>query len=358
MISIGDTVAGRYRVLKHVGRGGMQEVFCARDLLLEMDVALKTPQPGQAARRFRNSAIIAARVNHHNIAKTFDYIEENNDFFLIEEFVDGETLEDKLLRFGFLDPHLGAHVLHHLAKGVQASHRVNVIHRDLKPSNVMVTRGVNLQDLKITDFGIATLTAEIFDEILTKGGDMTNSTSGTVRGALPFMAPEMMFRKPGETTTAAVDIWSLGAMMFLLLTGEYPFGLNLDAAVNVKNRTRKEWPKFMLDKAQFRPLALKLQELVDSCLNYDPLARISAEELVLRCRDLCYLAVDREEGVVERLIQNGYSGFAKVQDRSVFFSMESVYGPKNPNLTDNNICFSSFPGQPRHRAHPVLVLKS
>ncbi|WDG45981.1 serine/threonine-protein kinase [Pseudomonas chlororaphis] len=357
MISIGDVVAGRYQVIRHVGRGGMQEVFCARDLLLEMDVALKTPQPGQGARRFRNSAIIAARVNHHNIAKTFDYIEEDGSFYLIEEFVDGETLEEKLLKFGFLDPHLGAHVLHHLAKGIQASHRVSVIHRDLKPSNVMVSRGVNLQDLKITDFGIATLTAEVFDEALTKG-DMTNSTSGTVKGALPFMAPEMMFRKPGETTGAEVDIWSLGAMMFLLLTGEYPFGLNLDAAVNVKNQTRKEWPGFMALKAQFRPLALKLQEVIDACLSYDPASRPSAEDLASSCRDLCYLAVDREEGVIENFIQHGYSGFAKAKDKSVFFSMESVYGPKRPTMEDNKICFSSFPGAPHNRAHPVVVLKS
>ncbi|WP_448724430.1 serine/threonine-protein kinase [Pseudomonas farris] len=357
MISPGDIVAGRYEVLRHVGRGGMQEVFCARDLLLGVEVALKTPQPGQVVRRFKNSAIIAAKVNHHNIAKTLDYIEENESSYLVEEFVDGETLEDKLLRFGCLDPHLAAHVLHHLAKGIQASHRAGVIHRDLKPSNIMVSRGVNLQDLKITDFGIATLTAEVFDEAHNKG-DLTNSTSGTIKGALPFMAPEMMFKKPGELSSFPADIWSLGAMMFRLLTGDYPFGLYLEAAVNVKTQNRKPWPGFMTTKAQFKPLSLELQKIVESCLNYDPMLRPTADDLALSCRELCYLAVQREEGTVDNLIQHGHSGFARTSEKAVFFSMESAYGPVRPNALENNyICFSSFPGSPHERAHPVLVIK-
>ncbi|MDG9782607.1 serine/threonine-protein kinase [Metapseudomonas otitidis] len=358
MINLGELVAGRYEIISHIGRGGMQEVFLARDILLDVNVALKTPQPGQAERRFKNSAIIAAKINHHNVAKTLDYVEEGDRRFLIEEFVDGETLEHKLSKFGFLDPHLGAHVLHHLAKGIRASHRAEVIHRDLKPSNVMTSRGVNLYDLKITDFGIATLTEEVFDEAH-RQGDLTNTTSGTVKGALPFMAPEMMFRAPGEKVDCAVDIWSLGAMMFRLLTGEYPFGLFLEAAVNVKTKTRKDWPAFMTSKAQFRPLAIELQRIVDSCLSYDAAERPTADKLVAECEALCYLATEREEGVVSNLIQHGYSGFVTSGQRQVFFSMESVYGTVKPDPhTNRSICFSSFPGSPQQRAHPVLLLKS
>jgi serine/threonine-protein kinase len=174
-------------------------------------------------------------------------------------------------------------------KGVAASHRVGVIHRDLKPSNIMVNTGVNFRHLKITDFGIATFTKDVFDEAA-KGGDIMRSNSGTIKGALPFMAPEMMFRKPGENPGATVDIWSLGAMMFKLLTGEYPFGVYLEAAVNVKNRDRKAWPEFMTSYAQFKPLATELQAIVDSCLEYDPAARPTAEDLIRKCEDLCYLS--------------------------------------------------------------------
>ncbi|MGK5037335.1 serine/threonine-protein kinase [Janthinobacterium sp. LB3P118] len=354
---INNIIAGRYKIVEHIGRGGMQEVYRAEDMLLDMDVALKTPQIGQQSKRFKASAQIAAKVNHHNVAKTLDYLCVSGVDYLIEEFVDGETLEQKLDLFGILDPHLGARVLHHLAKGLLSSHRAGVIHRDLKPSNVMVSRGVNVHDLKITDFGIATLTEEFFDEAA-KSGDITRSNSGTIKGALPFMAPEMMFRRPGENPGFSVDIWSLGAMMFRLLTGEYPFGVYLEAAVNVKNMNRKPWPKFMTNKAQFSPLAKELQTLVDSCLNYDPIRRPSAEQLSIRCQELCYLAVDRKEAIIDRFIQNGYSGFATGNDGTVFFSMQSTYGVTAPDSGENNrICFSSFPGNPRSRAHPILVLK-
>jgi len=358
MIALGTVVGSRYHVIKHIGRGGMQDVYLAQDQVLDMPVALKTPLLGQPNKRFKKSAKISAMVNHHNVAKTLDYFDESGDQFLIEEFVEGESLEEKLLRFGCIDPHLGARVLHHLAKGISASHRAGVVHRDLKPSNVMARKGVNLQELKITDFGIATLTKEVFDDAA-KAGDITLSNSGTIRGALPFMAPEMMFRKPGENPGTTVDVWSLGAMMFQLLTGEFPFGVYLDAAVNVKNKNRKPWPSFMTFNAQFAPLAIELQAVIDSCLEYDPIARPTAEELVLKCQNLCYLEVDRKEGIVTNLIQNGYSGFIDADGDTFFFSMESAYGPVKPNPhPDSHVCFAYFPGSPRQRAHPVILLNN
>ncbi len=355
MITVDSIICGRYKIIEHVGRGGMQEVFRANDTLLDINVALKTPQTNQAAKRFKTSAIIAAKVNHHNIAKTLDYFVEDDSEYLIEEFIDGETLDDKQQKLGILDPHIGARVLHLLTKGVSASHRANVIHRDLKPSNVMTTKGVNIHQLKITDFGIATLTKELFDEAA-DAGDITLSNSGTIKGALPFMAPEMMFRKLGENPGESVDIWSIGAMMFKLLTGEFPFGVYLEAAVNVKNKNRKPWPPFMTSNSQFAPLAQELKAVVDSCLEYDPDARPSAIDIAQKCEELCYLAVERYEGKVQNLIQNGYSGFI-AGDVDTFFSMESVYGVLKPNTDENShVCFSRFPGNPKPRAHPVIVI--
>jgi len=359
MININSTIGNRYTVKEHVGRGGMQEVYRAYDNLLEIDVALKTPQAGQLVRRFQTSAKIAARVNHHNVAKTLDYFEFDDAVYLIEEFVDGETLEDKLGHFNCIDPHLGARIFHHLAKGVCASHSAGVVHRDLKPSNIMASAGENLHELKITDFGIATLTEEVFKEAA-KDGDITRSTSGTIKGALPFMAPEMMFRKPGEELGFSIDIWSVGAMMFRLLTGEYPFGVYLEAAVNVKNQERLPWPSFMTSNTQFAPLGKELQSLVDSCLEYNPANRPTAGELVSSCDNLCYLAVDRKKGTIYNIIQNNQSGFAHTNSGpDVFFSMESVYGTDRPNYDENStVCFSRFPGSPRDRAHPIIVWKA
>ena len=352
----GDVVSGRYVVQNHIGRGGMQDVYLALDQLLGIEVALKTPQAGQPDKRFSQSAIIAARVNHHNVAKTFDYFEENNQLFLIEEFVPGETLEAKLSRFGAVDPHLAARVFHHLSRGVAASHHAGVVHRDLKPSNIIAEPGVNIHELKITDFGIATLTEEVFAQAA-KAGDLTRSTSGTIRGALPYMAPEMMFRSPGDHPGREADIWSLGAMMFRILTGEYPFGVYLQAAVNVQNQKRALWPAFMTSNNQYRPLAVQLQNLVEQCLTYDPAKRPSADQLVKDISNICYINVHRSEGTVSNLIQNGYSGFADGDNGKVFFSMESVYGVRRPSVTNNNrICYSQFPGAPRDRGHPVVVM--
>lgn len=124
MISKGTVIGERYEVVQHIGRGGMQEVYLAHDLLLGIFIALKTPQTNQGAKRFKASAQIAARVNHHNVAKTLDCFEENGVEYLAEEFVEGETLDEKLKQFGCLDPHLGARVLHHLIKGVVSGRTV------------------------------------------------------------------------------------------------------------------------------------------------------------------------------------------------------------------------------------------
>lgn len=353
----GQTIQSRYVIKQHIGRGGMQDVFLASDILLGIDVALKTPQVGQQGKRFKNSAVISARVNHHNVAKTFDYFEEGGEMFLIEEYVPGETLEKKLERFRAIDPHLAARIFHHLAKGVAASHHAGVVHRDLKPSNIIAETGVNLHHLKITDFGIATLAEDVFEQAA-KDGDLTRSTSGTIRGALPFMSPEMMFRKPGDHPGKESDVWSLGAMMFKILTGEFPFGVYLEAAVNVKNQNRQPWPDFMTQNGQFKSLAIELQKLVDACLQYSPEARPTADMLKSTLADICYINVDRTVGNVSRLIQNGYSGFASNGLESVFFSMESSYGLNRPNVDENSeICYSAFPGCPNKRAHPVIVLK-
>lgn len=352
----GALVSSRYVVKDHIGRGGMQDVYLASDQLLGIEVALKTPQAGQPDKRFVQSAELAAMVNHHNVAKTLDYFEENDRLFLIEEYVPGETLEDKLTRFGAVDPHLGARVFHHLSKAVAASHHVGVIHRDLKPSNIIAEPGVNLHQLKVTDFGIATLTEEVFVQAA-QDGDLTRSTSGTIRGALPYMAPEMMFRSPGDHPGKEADVWSLGAMMFRVLTGEYPYGVYLDAAVNVKNRTRNKWPAFMTVNQQYKPLALELQSIIERCLDYEPSARPSADQLVKEFSGLCYINVRRSEGTVTNLIQNGYSGFTSDPDGGVFFSMESVYGQRRPSAKNQSrVCYSRFPGVPRYRGHPVVVI--
>lgn len=113
----------------------------------------------------------------------------------------------------------------------------------------------------------------------------------------------------------------------------------------------------MVKNRQFAPLARDLQKLVETCLTYEADKRPTAEEVVLKCDELCYLAVDRIEGTVANLIQNGYSGFIVGKSGQAFFSKESSYGENGWPQKDDRVCFSVFPGTPHPRAHPLVILK-
>lgn len=189
---IDDTLGGRYKVKAHIGAGGMQEVYEAYDLLLCRSVALKVPKNKSAEKRFQRSAIVSAKVNHPNVAKTLDYLEEGKRAYLVEELVEGKDLsrvmrEDMVI----IDPMRTAYIFHRLAKGLAASHHAGVIHRDLKPSNVIAVGGSLLQEVKITDFGIAKMAEEEIADAV-EGGDESLTASDTAIGALPYMAPEMI----------------------------------------------------------------------------------------------------------------------------------------------------------------------
>lgn len=179
-----DVIGGRYEVHKYLGEGGMQFVYVARDQLTGRLVALKTPKNKSATKRFRRSAVVAAKVNHPNVAKTLDYLKINNQRYLIEELIEGKDMKAALLEDAtFLDPYLAAKVLHHLAKGVAAAHHAGVVHRDLKPTNIMVVGDYSLTELKITDFGIAKMAGEELQEAV-EGGEHSMTTSQTAVGAL------------------------------------------------------------------------------------------------------------------------------------------------------------------------------
>jgi serine/threonine protein kinase len=200
----GDVIGGRYEIGSYVGAGGMQEVYRTFDKLLSREVALKVPKNKSAEKRFKRSAVVSARINHANVAKTLDYLEEGKRSYLIEEYIDGCDL-GQILRdvIHVLDPLLVARLFHHLARGLAASHHAGVVHRDLKPSNIMVVGGNALTDVKITDFGIAKLAAEEIDEAV-EGGDSSITASQTAIGALPYMAPEIIGSISSADTSADI----------------------------------------------------------------------------------------------------------------------------------------------------------
>lgn len=348
-----DVIGSRYRIKDYVGAGGMQEVYRARDKLLNRVVALKVPKNKSAEKRFERSAIVSARVNHASVAKTLDYLVENSQAYLIEEYVQGKDLGRVLKEdVSILDPMIVARIFHHLAKGVAASHHVGVIHRDLKPSNVMAVGGARLDGVKITDFGIAKLAEEELAEAV-DGGEESLTASQTAIGALPYMAPEMI--KSMKDAGMPADIWSLGAIIFELLSGEKPFGVGLKAVPAILEAKVPGLPFKVTAKTQFKAAGEEVYSLLVDCLQLKPNDRPSADALVTRCEQLCYPVARRELGTVKRW-PNGSWGFINPEDgKDVFFHLDSVYGAQKVSVGDR-VIFSRFEGGGNDRAFPVLKL--
>jgi len=346
--SVGDIIQGRYEIIGDVGEGGMQFVYAATDKILNRTVALKTPKNNSAEKRFHRSAVVSACVNHPNVAKTLDYLEYNDRQYLAEELINGADLDKAFVKQAkCLDPYLAARVFHFLAKGLAASHHAGVIHRDLKPTNVMVTGGFELNEIKITDFGIAKM-AE--DELVEAAKDQTFQ-SLTAIGALPYMSPE--FIDTPKLVGTPTDVWSIGAMMYELLTGEKPFGTGWKVVAKILEATPPEFPPFLTSNPHFAPLSNQLIQLVLQCLQKNPVFRPSADALVEKCGCLYYPVVPRYLGTVIDVQYQSY-GLISIPGEDVFFHMNSVYAGK-PVIGDT-VMLSKFPGGGRCRAHPVVKL--
>ena len=202
----GTTLAGRYRILGLLGRGGMGEVYRAVDLILNQVVALKfllqTADTGKAAlARFRNEVCLARQVSHPNVCRVYDIGVIEGLHFLSMEYVDGEDLASLLRRIGHIPSDKALEFTRRICAGLAAAHERGVLHRDLKPANIMIDgRG----KVRITDFGLAALAAEV--------------QTGDIRSGTPaYMSPE---QKAGREVTTRSDLYSLGMVLHEMFTGK------------------------------------------------------------------------------------------------------------------------------------------
>jgi eukaryotic-like serine/threonine-protein kinase len=332
----------------------MQQVYEARDLSFDRTVALKVPKNTSAEKRFARSARMSARVNHSNIAKTLDYFEEGPRGYLVEELVEGTDLGARLSdTFGVLDPHLAAHLVHHIARGTTAAHHAKVFHRDLKPSNIIVGDDPGLTVVKITDFGIAKMAEQEISDAFKDEQTLTGSS--TAMGALPYMAPEMI--EGPKTATLPADIWAIGAILYRLLAGAPPYGAGLGAVPKIVQAKLPSKPILLDTMKQFEPLSGELWAIVQACLQRDPGSRPDADALMNMCSQLCYSHSPRKTGAIESFRKGtGNWGSIRADDGTgIFFHAHSFYG-QNPEV-DMKVNFSSFPGSPMPRAFPVLPIK-
>lgn len=355
ILSNGQNIGNRYEILRFLDEGGMQQVYVAFDTILNRQVALKTPKNTSAEKRFKRSAILSAKVNHPNVAKTLDYVEENGRSFLIEELISGRDLGTHLKEdFYHFDPHLAAQFGHHIAKGLAASHHEGVVHRDLKPGNIMLEYVEGQYCFKVTDFGIAKLVESEFEEAGKDEGSITGSQ--TMMGAIPYMAPEMI--KGVKNAGSFSDVWAFGSILYRLISGDYPFGTGLAAIplINVADLPKK--PDKFKNLIQFSWLVDELLEIICKCLVKDPKKRPTADELVLFFSSLCYGDCTRYESTIQSF-KHSYGNFGFIYGglSSYFFHEESFYGDRKNIVPNGRVQFSPPKGIGDNRVHPVLPLK-
>jgi len=205
-------LSGRYELSHLVARGGMAEVYRAHDRMLDRPVALKILFPELSVdrsfvERFRREAQAAANLSHQNIVPVFDWGEDGGTYFIVMEYVDGRPLSAILRSAGPLHPDRAVEIAADVAAALAYAHRHGVIHRDVKPGNVLIT---DEGTVKVTDFGIAR--AVNTEESLTQ--------TGAVMGTATYFSPE---QAEGVAVDARSDIYSLGVVIFEMVTGRPPF---------------------------------------------------------------------------------------------------------------------------------------
>lgn len=340
-------LAGRYVPKDWIGAGGMQHVYLAFDVLFERNVALKTPKDDSGAKRFKQSAVVSAKVNHQNVAKTLDYFEEGERPYLIEELVpDTDLFAVMNGNLPYLPPSTCARILHQLAKGLAASHAVDVVHRDLKPSNIMVVGGARFHDVKITDFGIAKMAEDEIGEWAEVGGA---TSSKTVLGAIPYMSPEAIndFRVAKKSS----DVWAIAAIIYELLSGELPFGMGLKSIPKIVEAIPPKRPS-LINGPQFKTLGGQLYEIILQCLDKDVGKRPSADQLVQLCGELCYGPTSYGYGTVVDL--PGITG--RIHDEKgavLMWHPKCFYGSGSVSV-GSRVWFGRDSGVPYDRAFPIV----
>ena len=260
-------VNDRYEIGKRIGRGGMAEIFQARDILLDRPVAMKVLFPEFATdpafvERFRREAQAAANLNHPNIVAVYDWGKVNNTYYIAMEYVNGRTLADILKQSGTLTPMQVCDVMSEVASALISAHQNGVIHRDIKPGNILVS---TTGQVKVADFGIA--------RALGAGVEQGLTQTGAVMGTATYFSPE---QAQGVSTDQRSDIYSLGVVMYEMLSGVAPFTGENAVAIAYKQVHEHAMP---LDQ-RLASVPSEVAAIVAKCMEKSPDDRYSSAEEV------------------------------------------------------------------------------
>lgn len=226
MIMKGQKINDRYQIIKSIGEGGMANVYLAYDTILDRDVAVKVLRGDLAndekfVRRFQREALNASSLSHPNIVEVYDVGDDNGQYFIVMEYIDGKNLKDLVKKRGKLTVSEVVDIMSQIADGLSVAHDSYIIHRDIKPQNIMILENGLV---KITDFGIA---------MAMNATQLTQTNS--VMGSVHYLPPE---QASGKGSTLKSDIYSMGILMYELLTGVLPY--RGDNAVEIALKHLKE----------------------------------------------------------------------------------------------------------------------
>ncbi|MET3719804.1 serine/threonine-protein kinase [Arthrobacter sp. UYEF21] len=248
----GTLVDNRYAVRSKVARGGMSTVYLATDLRLERDVALKVLHPHLATDetflgRLGSEAKAAAKLSHPHVVGVLDQGNDGLTAYLVMEYIKGHTLRDVIRSKGALPPRLALALIDPVVEGLGEAHAAGLIHRDVKPENVLIADDGRI---KIGDFGLARAVT-------------TSTSTGTLIGTVGYLSPELVL---GKTADARSDIYSVGIMLYEMLTGQQPYGGDVPIQVAYKHVHETVGPPSALVPG----LAAEMDELVQWCTSNDP----------------------------------------------------------------------------------------
>ena len=293
---IGKIIGNRYEILQEAGNGGMATVYKAKDHVLNRFVAVKVLKDEYTTdadfiKRFNTEAQSAASLSHPNIVSIFDvgHEEENNLYYIVMELIKGKTLKEIINKDGALSWKWAVNIAMQIASALELAHKNGIIHRDIKPHNIIITEdGV----AKVTDFGIAKAVS-----------NSTITAFGTTIGSVHYFSPE---QAKGGVTDAKSDLYSLGVVMYEMLTGKVPFDADTPVSVALKHMQEDPVPPIEINDE----IPSAVNQIVMKAMQKDPINRYqSATEMLadlskaLKDPDGDFVIIENKDGGYTRVMQ-------------------------------------------------------
>jgi eukaryotic-like serine/threonine-protein kinase len=273
---VDSVVAGRYRIIKLLGEGGMGSVYLAEHVAIEKKLALKVLHPeyatkGDIVTRFQQEAISASRIKHPNVLEIFDFGQlENGAFYLAMEFLEGNDLADEITQNRTLEPVRGLRIAFQICRALAAAHASGVVHRDMKPENVFLQRTADGEEIvKIVDFGIAQLRTN--EEAAAGASKRRLTRTGMIFGTPEYMSPE---QAGGRHADARADVYAVGIILYEMFTGAVPF--TGETFLGVLAKHLNDAPPAMSAVFPELQISPELQAVIARALEKDPNARYAS----------------------------------------------------------------------------------